>query len=64
MAKYKLERPGKDNLVIITKLKKERLDGQNIEIWRARGGRAISVSTSEAVAFDQLLAHLEKNNQG
>jgi len=64
MAKYRLERPGKDKLTIVTKSKKERLEGQEIEVWRARGGRAVSVSTNETVAFDQLLAHLEKNNQG
>ena len=64
MAKYKLERPGKGKLTIITKSKNERLDGQNITIWRARGGRAVSVSAVESDAFDQLLNHLEKINRG
>ena len=64
MAKYKIERPGKNKLTIITKSKNESLDGQNITIWRARGGRAVSVSAVESDAFDQLLNHLEKINRG
>ena len=61
MAKYKLERPGKGKLTIVTKSKNESLDGQNITIWRARGGRAVSVSASERDAYDQLVEHLDKN---
>jgi len=64
MAKYRLERPGKDKLTIVTKSKKERLEGQDIEVWRARGGRAVSVSTVEKDAFDQLIGHLDKVNRG
>ena len=62
MPKYKIERPGKNKLTIITKSKKELLDGQDITIWRARGGRAVSVSAVESDAFNQLLSHLEKKN--
>jgi len=61
MAKYKLERPGKGKLTIVTKSKNESLDGQNITIWRARGGRAVSVSANERDAYDQLVEHLDKN---
>jgi len=65
MAKYKLERPGKSKLTIITKSKNESLDGQDITVWRARGGRAVSVSAIESDAFDQLLNHLDKkSNRG
>jgi len=64
MAKYKLERPGKGKLTIITKSKEELLDGQNITIWRARGGRAVSVSAVESDAFNQLLDYLDKVNRG
>jgi len=60
MAKYKVERPGKRKLTIITKSKKETLDGYNLTMWRARGGRAVSVSTVEKDAFDQLVSHLDK----
>lgn len=60
MAKYKLERPGKNKLTIITKNKKESLDGHNITVWRARGGNAISVSAVEEDAYDQLVEHIDK----
>ena len=60
MAKYKLERPGKSKLTIITKSKKESLDGHNLTIWRAVGGNAISVSAVEEDAYDQLVEHIDK----
>ena len=61
MAKYKLERPGKDKLTIVTKSKKELLDGHNITVWRASGSNAVSVSAVEKDAFDQLVVHIDKN---
>ena len=61
MAKYTLERPKKKKLTIITKSKEELLDGYNLTMWRARGGRAVSVSAVEKDAFDQLVEHLDKN---
>ena len=61
MPKYRIERPNKRPLTIVTKKVQKSLEGQIIGIWYARGGRAVSVSASERDAYNQLLSHLRQN---